>query len=562
MREGEFPPAVPAGVAAILAYTLFILVQGDGVHLPIVDELESWTAYYHAMTLRDLFAPHGATIDAIANAPRVNFGSEFNVPILLHVLLPPVKAYALVEMLAKFTAFFGMYLLLTRDLRIADRTVAAAGALIFAFALVHHYALFAVSALPLVAHAWLWILEKEERPWHIAVLLAFPFFSSIPFAFATYLMLVVLGGWHLIRGRRIRARALAVLAGMVLVAIAVDWRLFAEKFFAPTFVFHRGEFANAYSFDAAWARFLASLNGAGHEASIRPLPFIALSVAGYTLFSVWRKPVDWKPLLAAAAGVAILFVASFVNHPLFVFVTDRALGLGDFSFERLDYLAVPAFAIAFALALAGFVQRLPEPAWLARVLAVGGLAVIQAAYLVRLSPPLFEWRIGTPTVAEFYAPDAFEEIREAIGLPREEYRVLSLGILPSVAIYNGFRTADGYFSLYELRYKHAFRAVIAGELAKSEPLRRSFDEWGNRLYVPAAELGDWPYGSRALRDHGPITVALDTNAATRLDAWYVISAVPIANADLLALNMLHVVESDGSLYRLYVYGIGGRQGVP
>jgi hypothetical protein len=545
---------VAAGLAAIVFYVAFILVQGDGVHLPIVDELESWSSYYHAMSLSDLFAPHGATIDAFANAPRVNFGSEFNIPILLHVLLPLATAYALVELLSKLTAFLGMYLLLTRDARIADPAIAVASALIFAFALVHHYALFAVSALPLIAHAWLRILRREERPWHVAVLLAFPFFSSIPFAFAAYLMLVALAAWRLLRNRQLPARALYVFAGMVVLAVLVDWRLFAEKFVAPTFVLHRSEFANAYSFDAAWARFLASLNGAGHEASIRPLPFIAISVAGYTLFTLWRQPVDLKPLLAAAAGLAILLVASFANHPLFVFVTDRALGLGDFSFERLDYLAVPVFAIAFALALWGFVRRLPDERWLAR-LPVMGLAIVQLGLLIRFAPPTFEWRIGTPTVAEFYAAEAFDEIAEAIRLPRDQYRVLSLGILPSVAIYNGFRTADGYFSLYELRYKEAFRAVIAAELEKSEAMRRTFDEWGNRLYVPAVELGGWPYGSRALRDHAPITVDLDMSTAARLGARYLISAVPLQNADRLGLEHLRVIDSNGGLYRLHLYRI-------
>jgi hypothetical protein len=561
MREANpsrsrLPAWVPiaAGLAAIALYAAFILVQGNSVRLPVVDELESWTAYYGAMTWRDLFAPHGATVLALANAPRVNFGSEFSIPILLHVLFPPIVAYIFVDMLAKLAGFAGMFLLLRRDLRIADPLLAAASALVFAFALVHHYAHFAVAALPLLAYAWLRLLKTEHRPWHVAVLLTFPFFSPIPFAFSAYLLLLLLTLWWIGRPRAVPRRALLVFAAMLCLAVIADWRLFAEKFFAPAFVFHRSEFANAYSLDTALARFVGNLRGQGYESSIRPLPFMAATIAAFTIFTLWRRPMDFRPLLLAAGGLAILFVAAFVNHPLFVLVTDRLLGLGDFSFERLDYMALPAFAIAFALALWGLARRQPGPAWFARAAALG-LAMLQLAYLVYFSPPLFERRIGTPSVAEFYAPQAFARIAETIGLPKNEYRVLSLGILPSVAIFNGMQTADGYFSLYELSYKNAFREVIAGELEKSEVIRRSFDEWGNRLYVPSVELGDWPYASRALRDHPPVTVALDMAAAERLGARYLISAVLVANAQALGLKPLAIIDSDGGFYRLHLYEI-------
>jgi hypothetical protein len=550
-RQQQF--GLAGGIAAILVYAAYLLAQGGDVRLPIVDELETWIAYYPSMTLRDLFAPHGATIPALANAPRVNFGSEFNLLILSHVLLPPLLAYALVDTAAKLTGFCGMYLLLRRDFGARDPLIAAAASLVFAFAIVHHFVLFSVLAAPLLAHAWLCILRGEDRPWHVATIFAYPFLCSIPFGFASYLLLFALLAWWTVRTRKFSLRAFLLLGGVAILAVLVEWRLFAEQFFSPTFVFHRSEYANDYSFDTALATFFGSLAGAGHEASIRPLPFMAATVLSYTLLTTWRRPVDWRPFLIMAAGVAVFFVAAFANHPLFVLIIDRALGLGGFAFERIYYLGAGIFTAAFALALFGVAQKLPGPSWLRRGAPLA-LAGLQFAWLLSLSPPVLDRRIGAPSFAEFYAVDAFDEIAEAIGMPRSEARLLSLGIFPAIANYNGFPTADGYFSLYELSYKDAFRRMIAGELAKSEPLRRSYDEWGNRLYVPAVEIGEWPYLNRALRAHPGVMVDLDMRAASALGARYLVSAVPIRNADALSLDHMRTVDSEG-LYRLHLYRI-------
>ena len=81
------------------------------------------------------------------------------------------------------------------------------------------------------------------------------------------------------------------------------------------------------------------------------------------------------------------------------------------------------------------------------------------------------------TWQSFYMEDTFEQIDAIIGQDKEQYSVVSLGIYPSVALYNGYTCADGYSNNYELEYKHAFRKIIAKELEKSDETRSYFDDW-------------------------------------------------------------------------------------
>jgi hypothetical protein len=124
---------------------------------------------------------------------------------------------------------------------------------------------------------------------------------------------------------------------------------------------------------------------------------------------------------------------------------------------------------------------------------------------------------------------------------------------PSIALYNGFFLADGYSSDYPLQYKHRFRKVIAGELAKNEAIRKYFDDWGGRCYLYSAELGK---RFVLTKDH-PLrkvrSLEIDTAALFDLDVRYILSAVEIGNAPSLGLELQRVFERDDSPWEVYLY---------
>ncbi|MFD2784377.1 DUF6044 family protein [Hymenobacter rubripertinctus] len=163
-----------------------------------------------------------------------------------------------------------------------------------------------------------------------------------------------------------------------------------------------------------------------------------------------------------------------------------------------------------------------------------------------------------PTYAAYVAPDLFRQVRQDIrtrtGQEPAAYRVACLGLPPAVASLNDFYTLDAYQNNYPLAYKHAFRPVIAGELAKSPELRTYFDAWGNRCYLFSAELGkDFRVGARPGRtvQHWQFNAA----AFRQLGGRYVLSAARLAHPGQSGLRLFGQYAAPGAFWQLWVYEV-------
>ncbi len=162
------------------------------------------------------------------------------------------------------------------------------------------------------------------------------------------------------------------------------------------------------------------------------------------------------------------------------------------------------------------------------------------------------------TWSDFYAPEIYAQIDSFIGRKKSSYRTLSLGIYPAIALYNGFYCLDGYSNNYDLSYLYTFRNIIKGELEKDESLRKYYDEWGCRCYVLSAELGINNYLVHKSTCPKGISLVLNINAAKKLGARYLFSAVKISNAKELGITLLREkpFETPDSYYAIYLYGLG------
>jgi hypothetical protein len=139
--------------------------------------------------------------------------------------------------------------------------------------------------------------------------------------------------------------------------------------------------------------------------------------------------------------------------------------------------------------------------------------------------------------------------------------VASFALIPGIALYNGFRTVDGFFSNYPLEYKHRFREVIAPELEKDPFLREVYDKWGAHVHLYTSELGmvvgyrkrgywtkDQPV--RVVRD-----LRFDADALRALGAEYVLSAVEIEGHEGLGLRFERRFARDDSPWEIYLYSL-------
>ena len=157
---------------------------------------------------------------------------------------------------------------------------------------------------------------------------------------------------------------------------------------------------------------------------------------------------------------------------------------------------------------------------------------------------------------DFFCKAEFKEVSDFIkdeyGLEQSSYRVGSLGIEPSVALYNGFYTIDGYSNNYELSYKHRFRNVIAKELEKNDYNRVYFDNWGNRCYLLSSEY----HGIRLMTkyEHAHYdNLELNTSALKDLGCRFILSAGEIAEAEAKGFKLCETFDSYDYTYYIGSY---------
>jgi hypothetical protein len=228
--------------------------------------------------------------------------------------------------------------------------------------------------------------------------------------------------------------------------------------------------------------------------------------------------------------------------------------LHAFSLGRFYFL----LALPWVLVLVAAVRQLPAGrlAYALVALQVPFILAANPEFTNNLRALVGRPKADAPGYAAYVAPGLLGQARAFIqaktGQAPPAYRVACLGLPPAVAQLNGFYTLDSYQTLYPLTYKHAFRPLIAGELAKSPELAAYFDAWGNRCYLFSAELGrDFLVGKRSVR-----TVqhwAFDAAAFRRLGGRYVLSAVRLARPQESGLRPLGVFDDSAAYWRLYLY---------
>ena len=195
------------------------------------------------------------------------------------------------------------------------------------------------------------------------------------------------------------------------------------------------------------------------------------------------------------------------------------------------------------------------------LLAVEGLQILRDSPLNKNIRLMLLKNYRQVTWESIYMDEVFSRIDRVIGADKDDYSVVSLGIYPSVALYHGYTSADGYSNNYDLAYKHKFRQIMARELEENPESLRYFDEWGNRLYLTGAPHGI--NGMVAKNQSAYADLDYDLNAMQALNIRYILSAAPVElsqSALQQTALRLELVEGspftdDTAYYEVWVYRI-------
>ena len=542
----------------IIAYLLPSYILGEDTHIRVHDNMDSNIVWYkllvqsgHIFSLTDVTLPN-----VINGLPRSTLASGLDAMVWIYALFEPMTAYAIGQTIMRFVAFFGMYLLLDkhflRNQKLPFITVGVA----LAFALLPYWpsGMLSIAGLPLALHVFLTFRKygKETPKYNWVILGLIPFLSNFVLTFVFFL--TIMGFlWLLdwIRTRRSNWVFFSSIAFMTFIYLVQNYLLIYSMFFNKGFTSHRDELDLGHKDIPGTLDLFLHNFFYGHTHDLAEQLYIIIPVIGVALVIAAYRNLKPKMLLGLFLTTTILSLwYAFWYWKGWRVLKDQFMVLNTFNFSRFHFLNPVIWYICFALALVILWRHLKFGKLIAII-----LIVVQCVNLFNLNEESKYTDAGTPTFKEFYAEELFADVKQYIGDDPSTYRVVSIGMHPTIAQYNGFYTLDTYNNSFPLSYKHQFREVIAPELEKSPSLKNYFDTWGGRLYMYVAQLGE-SYMFTKNSDKTIEQLDINTDALESLGGDYIFSALPIDNYKSLGLEHEKNFEKKGYPWKIYLYKLG------
>lgn len=546
-------------VLALFIIALWVLpyfLLGGQAHMRIGDNLDSNIAWYKVlMNSGQLFG------SIHANIPQIIYGqlsrnaiySEYYGMVELYKFFPSEIAYGINQTVSRYAAFLGMYLLLRKYvIKEYNLGIVRVGtALTFALTPFWANGMLSTLGMPLALWAFLNIRNGNQYVVSIVTLTILPFYSTFMLGFFFFLSgMGIFWIVDFIRTKKPQWRLIFSIAYMTLMYMVVEYRDFASLIFSKEKT-NRSEFFESKNNLVATIRLIFKNYIVGHYQDPTLYQFVILPISLFALVIVIMNK-SWKheKLLIG------LHLANFLLSVWYAFwwykgwapLKQKISILNTFNFSRYHYLKPMIIYILFAVSLQT-IWRFKHSVWKTFVVL---LIIAQLAVLIPSNEQITYRK--SPSFDQFYAVNEFNNIKKFIGKPVQDYWVVSIGLYPAVAQYNGMYTLDTYNNFYPLTYKHQFRKIIAPELAKSKTLKNYFDQWGGRCYIFVSELDEhytFSKESKKVIQH----LDLNIQALKQMGGNYVLSAVPINNAKENSLSLQKVFDSKDAYWRIYLYKV-------
>lgn len=537
----------------ICLYLSPLYLLGENAHIRVHDNLDSNLAWYKVLgESGQLLGSTKSTIPQVINGlPRNAYGTEFSLIVWLYVLFPTMIAYALSQSITRIFAFIGMYLLLkdhflkSKEYHLINVGVA------LAFALTPFWPSGMLSTLGMPLALWSFLhIRNGTRTWkQYIVLTLLPLYSSVVLGFFFFLFgMGVFWVIDFIRGKR-NYYFLFALCYMIALYLIVEYRLVYSFLFddEPN---SRDEYFHARL--SLWRvirlTFKNFVLGHTHVMTVHGIFILAVTLISLILIiskKIWKKEKVFIWLLILNFLLSTWYAFWFYKG--WLPLTKKFHVLDTFNFARFHFLRPLVIYVGFALGLKIIWNH--RKSWKPYATF---FIIAQVILLFCFNDEIIYHK--KPSVKEFYAEELFQEIKLYIGLSQEDYRIVSIGIHPAIAQYNGFYTLDTYNNFYPLSYKYQFREIIAKELEKNKRIRTYFDEWGGRCYVFTDELGKH-YMFKKNSKKTLENLELNTKALKDLGGSYIFSAIPIENANENNLELERTFQTKSSAWKIYLYKV-------
>lgn len=533
----------------IVLYFLPYIILGQDSHLLIHDNLDSAVAFVKILLNHgDLFFLPSEKTDQIFNGIRLtSISGNFDISLIWFKLLGVFWGYVFNKFLMAIVGFLGMYLLLKNHfLSSEDNSIIQFGiALIFALLPFWSFTM-SVAGLPLLLYSFLNLRKKAHNYYNWVIIILFPFYSSLVLSGIFFMtVIIVLIIYDLIKYQTLNSIFIYGIALLGTMYIVSHFNLFYSFLHNSGYVSHRVEFdAQGSSIKGSiYQMIIVFFQGQFHAPSLHTFALIPIFTACLLMIKSVKADYSFLYILFFIFITSVFY--GFLEWESIAPIKKQLMSLIPIQLQRFHWLHPMFWYILLGISLAMIKKYFRfGPQIVYFFLFFQFIYVISCHELIQNK--------GYPTFRQFYAEEQFSDVKSFIGKPQQSYRVISVGIHPSIAQFNGFYTLDGYISDYPLSYKHKFRTIIENELSKDSNLKEYFDTWGSRCYAFSSELG------RDFVTSNPKKInRLDYNfkVLKEMGCEYIISKVEINTEINSRLNLLKIFNNKNSYWTIYLYNV-------
>jgi hypothetical protein len=543
----------------ICCYCIPYTLLWENASLTINDSLDSNMVWFKVLLdTGQVWATNNEPVQLFMNGvPRSSFSSEFNFTLLWFWLFGPIGAYNLERWLFALIGFFGMFSLLSKFIIPGNKNHLIQAGVAITFSLYPNWpwAGLSIPGLPFVLYAFLNLRAGDRSRANWIIIAIYSFYSSLVTTGVFFGgLIVVIFISDLFRKRKIQPFFIIGFLLMVVLYVVSHYRLFLNFFVDQPFVSHRVEFGRQGYGLIGFLKYFVDKILRGNEFFL-----FAVTLAGILMWNYKEFPKKFTFTLLFILITS--FLSSFISSKFLENITAFLFQLVPLNLERIAWLYPLLWSILYALSLSYIYHKLVVGKYLVIFLLAGQLAYVFAYHELIVSA--FSFKEGEkkgqlmvkvdPSYRHFYAKNQFAEIAKFIGRPKSSYRVLSLGMHPSISQFNGFYTLDGYIANYDRQYKRTFRKILKAEIEKNTVVQEYYDYWGSRAYLFTA--GDIGYLNVSGNTIELKNLDFNTQVMKELGGKYIISAVKIDTKTDPEYKFLKKFQDKESAWDIYLYEI-------
>ncbi len=554
------------GVLAVSLIGIVYVLLGQGSYIQVHDQMDGEILNY--MYQAKYLGQGDVILEFMNGMDKSSMTPPAPLAVLVYKLLPPFAAYVAVQWLVVVIGFLGMYYL-CKYLGMQPEIGFLAGIL---FAYIPFYPTYGLAALgqPLLILCYLKFIRGEKAWPALLGILFYAVMSSLTLVGFVWIILGILHVLYLFYKKQFTEmrRSMGAVVLLTVSYVCTNLDLFASLF-GSGFTTHREEMTlnpTVKLFGKLWELLFTG----GSYSPTYAAPVLVIAVFMICIGAVRKSEgskMRSRRLAALLSGILTLSVMAVLWNAGPVVELRNAIG-GMVTYFQADrvywifpflWMMVFALTLEYAAYMAGCYSDYPVKAILYAISVLlflfQGVCIFRDCTLNKNIRLLLVNGYEQVTWESIYMEDVFEKIEEVVEPDKSTYSVVSLGMYPSVALYNGFTCADGYSNNYDLEYKHAFRRIIAGELAKSSQVQTYFDDWGNRCYLATAQRG---FDAMVEKGSGFVykEPSFHLAAMEEMNIRYIFAAAPVEGDEYEEMLVEGSPFSSGSsYYEVYIYDL-------